>query len=196
MGAEGRTNRGMDPNLVERAQAGDERAFEAVTVSCHPRLFRVAHGIMRDPELAEDATQRAFLEVWRWLPRLREPDHFDGWTVGHLLRACRSVEAGQADAHDGEASEVPSDDYGLGSHGAFIDRDQLSRGFHRLGFEDRALLVLRFLAEMDAADTGLALGLEPDAVERRVDAAVEALGRWLDGEVTPAGELQPQMEGA
>lgn len=186
----------MDPNLVERARAGDELAFEALTVTWHPRLFRLAHGIMRDPALAEDATQRAFLEVWRWLPRLHEPARFEGWATGHLLRACRSSEAGRADADEEDVAAALIDGYGVGSLGAYIDRGQLSRGFRQLAFDDRAVLVLRFLAELDATDAGLALGLEPDRIEARVDAALEALDRSLDGQARPARGLTPQMEGA
>lgn len=63
----------MDHDLVTRAQQGDQRAFESPTVAHHPRLFRVAQGILRDPHLAEDATQQAFLDIWRHIQRLREP---------------------------------------------------------------------------------------------------------------------------
>jgi DNA-directed RNA polymerase specialized sigma24 family protein len=33
-----------------------------------------------DPHLAEDATQRAFLDNWRNMPRLRDPAKFEGWS--------------------------------------------------------------------------------------------------------------------
>ena len=53
----------MDQDLVVRARQGDQRAFEVLIASDHPRLFRVAHGILGDPHLAEDATQQAFLDL-------------------------------------------------------------------------------------------------------------------------------------
>ena len=49
----------MDQDLVTRAQQGDQRAFEALTVADQPRLYKVAYGILRDRHLAEDATQQA-----------------------------------------------------------------------------------------------------------------------------------------
>jgi len=58
----------MDERLVMRAQRGDEEAFEALTAADHARLFRVAHGILGDPHLAEDATQQAYLDIWRSIP--------------------------------------------------------------------------------------------------------------------------------
>jgi DNA-directed RNA polymerase specialized sigma24 family protein len=54
----------MDHDLVLRAQRGDQRAFETLTVACHSRLYKAAHGILRDRHLAEDATQQAFIDIW------------------------------------------------------------------------------------------------------------------------------------
>ena len=186
----------MDPYLVERARTGDEGAFEALSVTWHPRLFQVADGFLRDAALAEDATQRACLEAWRWLPRLDEPEHVDGWAVGHLVQACRSLEAVQPDDVEQDESTEPFVPYATEPLGAFVDRDQLSRGFRQLDFDDRAVLVLRLLAEMDEEDVGVALGLKADAVGAQVESALEALDGLLDGDAAPASELTPQMEGA
>lgn len=49
----------MDRDLILRAQAGDERAFDSLALADYPRLYRVAHGILRDPSHAEDAAQQA-----------------------------------------------------------------------------------------------------------------------------------------
>lgn len=48
----------MDRDLILRAQAGDQRAFDSLALADYPRLYRVAHGILRDPSHAEDATQQ------------------------------------------------------------------------------------------------------------------------------------------
>lgn len=184
----------MDETFVERARAGDERAFEALTITWHPRLFSLAHGILRDREQAEDAVQRAFLEAWRWLPRLDELERFEGWMTGHLVRACRSLEAGRRppDESDGIGAV---DVFGFDPLGSFIDRDQLSRGFRQLDFDDRAVLVLRYLGQMEDDAAGLALALKPESVEARADAALQSLGRSLDREAATAPGLKPQAEG-
>ncbi len=78
----------MDRDLVVQAQRGDLGAFEALATSSHPRLFRVALGILRDADRAEDATQATMVDVWRYLPRLRDPQAFDSWSYRLLVRAC------------------------------------------------------------------------------------------------------------
>ena len=75
------TGEGMDRDLVLRAQEGDPQAFEALTAAHHSRLFKVAYGILRDRHLAEDATQQAFIDIWRYLRKLRDPDKFNRITT-------------------------------------------------------------------------------------------------------------------
>src|SRR6187397_352177 len=78
----------MDTELVIRAQHGDEGAFTSLAVAVGDRLHAVAHRILRDTDLAEDATQQALLNVWRDLPQLRDPARFDAWSYRLLVRAC------------------------------------------------------------------------------------------------------------
>jgi DNA-directed RNA polymerase specialized sigma24 family protein len=68
----------MDTELVVQAQHGDEEAFASLAVAVGGRLHAVAHRILRDLDLAEDATQQALLSIWRDLPQLR--DESDRWT--------------------------------------------------------------------------------------------------------------------
>ena len=47
----------MDIELVLRAQGGDEEAFASLALAIGARLHAVSHRILRDIDLAEDATQ-------------------------------------------------------------------------------------------------------------------------------------------
>src|ERR1700693_40586 len=78
----------MDQELVALAQRGDEQAFASLAVAAGHRLHAVAFRILRDTDLAEDATQQALLNVWRNLPQLRDPARFDAWSYRLLVRAC------------------------------------------------------------------------------------------------------------
>src|SRR5688572_157142 len=78
----------MDTDLVVQAQRGDEEAFASLAVAVGNRLHAVAHRILRDLDLAEDATQQALLSIWRDLPQLRDPARFEAWSYRLLVRAC------------------------------------------------------------------------------------------------------------
>ena len=78
----------MDEELVVLAQQGDPRAFESLTLAHYSRLYRLAKSILRDRHTAEDATQQAFLDIWRYIRRLRDPSRFNGWSYRLLVYDC------------------------------------------------------------------------------------------------------------
>jgi DNA-directed RNA polymerase specialized sigma24 family protein len=51
------------PGVGTRAQRGDESAFADIAHAIGDRLFTVAHRILRDIDLAEDATQQAIVAI-------------------------------------------------------------------------------------------------------------------------------------
>src|SRR5918996_3686882 len=78
----------MDTDLVVRAQGGDKDAYALVAARIADRFLAVARRILRDRDLAEDATQHALLAVWQDLPRLNDPARFEAWSYRLLVHAC------------------------------------------------------------------------------------------------------------
>ena len=76
-----------EASTVERARAGDRQAFEELYRRYRQPLFLYLVGCLRWREDAEDAFQVAFLNAWRSLPNLDEPDRFPPW----LFRIARNV---------------------------------------------------------------------------------------------------------
>jgi DNA-directed RNA polymerase specialized sigma24 family protein len=62
----------MDRDLGERAQRRNHEAFASLAVVADDRLHAIAHRILLDLDLAEDATQQAPLRIWRDRPELRD----------------------------------------------------------------------------------------------------------------------------
>src|SRR5262249_62379572 len=80
----------MEPEIVIRAQHGDEAAYAVLVAEIAIRFLAVARRILRDLDLAEDATQQALLSVWQDLPQLRDPARFNAWSYRLLVRACHA----------------------------------------------------------------------------------------------------------
>ena len=78
----------MDTYLVIRAQHGDRSAFALLAAGIANRYLAVARKILRDHDLADDATQQALLSIWQDLPQLRDPARFEAWSYRLLVRAC------------------------------------------------------------------------------------------------------------
>src|SRR6187455_3275196 len=121
----------MDIRSVVRAQAGDEEAFATLTDAILDRFHAVARNILRDPGLAEDAVQSALVNVWRDLPRLRDPERFEAWSYRLLLNACygeaRRVRRWLPNVLASPVVEPLATD----AVSSVADRDQLERGFRR-----------------------------------------------------------------
>jgi RNA polymerase sigma-70 factor (ECF subfamily) len=72
-------DREVDQQLVERAQAGDKRAFELLVAKYQRKLGRLLSRLVRDPSEVEDVTQEAFIKAYRALPGFRGDSAFYTW---------------------------------------------------------------------------------------------------------------------
>ncbi|HSL32090.1 MAG TPA: sigma factor [Candidatus Limnocylindrales bacterium] len=62
----------MQRDLVVRAQEGDAAAFSVLASQAIDRLHGVAYRILRDPDRADDATERALISAWDHLGSRRD----------------------------------------------------------------------------------------------------------------------------
>jgi RNA polymerase sigma-70 factor (ECF subfamily) len=176
----------MDPKLVLLAQRGDEQAFASLCVAAGDRLHAVAFRILRDTDLAEDATQQALLSIWRDLPQLRDPAQFDAWSYRLLVRACYAE--GRRTRRWAPnlrilATDEPSTGEGLGS---VVDRDQLERGFRRLSLDHRAVVVLHHYLDLPLEAVAETLGVPTGTVRSRLHHAMRGLRAALEADARPA----------
>jgi RNA polymerase sigma-70 factor (ECF subfamily) len=175
----------MDQDLVVRAQRGDQRAFETLTATHHPRLFRVAHGILGDPHLAEDATQQAFLDIWRNIPRLRDPAKFEGWSYRLLVHACYAEARHKPDWVDLDRFPSGLESPASEAYGSVLERDRLERAFKRLSLDHRAVIVLRYLLDMTPEQVAEILGVPRRTVYSRLKRAMPAMRAALEADARP-----------
>jgi RNA polymerase sigma-70 factor (ECF subfamily) len=154
--------------LVERAAKGDHDAFSALAPVVFPRLSGVAQLILRDRELARDATQETLIRAWRDLPGLRDPDRFDAWLHRLVVRTClnlirhrrhRPIEV------EITPLDVPSVD---DESGQIADREAIDEGLRCIPPEWRAIVVLHFYVGLSLPETAQALGLPVGTVKSRL----------------------------
>ena len=176
----------MDTDLVIRAQRGDEQAFASVAVAVGDRLHAVSHRILRDVDLAEDATQQALLMIWRDLPQLRDPARFDAWSYRLLVRACYA-EARRKRQWAPNLRILPADEpSGPDATSSVVDRDQLERGFRRLSIDHRAVVVLHHYLDLPLEQVAETLGVPLGTVRSRLHHAMRGLRAALDADARPA----------
>ena len=74
--------------LVEKSRAGDRGAFTSLVRTYQDMAFAYAYAFLNDFQLAEDATQEAFLVVYRNLEKLQVAEAFPGWLRGIVRNGC------------------------------------------------------------------------------------------------------------
>ena len=79
-----------DLELVRRIKRGDEQGFREMVDRYHARVYSLAYGVLRNTEDAEEATQDAFLTLYRKIGTFDESKKFFSWFYRVALNAAYS----------------------------------------------------------------------------------------------------------
>lgn len=79
-----------DLELVRRIKRGDEQGFREMVDRYHARVYSLAYGVLRNSEDAEEATQDAFLTLYRKIDTFDESKKFFSWFYRVALNAAYS----------------------------------------------------------------------------------------------------------
>lgn len=178
--------------LLLRCQTGDEAAFTEIVARYTPRLriyLRQMLGGGRgvDAHAADDALQDVWLDCLRSVGGLRDTGAFSGWLYRiardrayRILRRRRALVVTNAPVVD--ASEVADDDAGA-ADAAVLNGEAAAlvhASLDRLPHEQREVLLLRFIAEMDYEQIAAAVGCGVGTVRSRLHYAKRALRREIE----------------
>lgn len=180
--------------LVIRARAGDQDAFSQLAARSIGRLTAVARMILRDEYAAQDAVQDTFIEAWRSLPGLREPDKFEAWTRRLLVRAC--FRSGRRTRRVGavEIRLTPADEPATAGLERHLDiHDQLERGLARLPAEQRAAVILVYYLDLPLADAAQAMNVPLGTAKSRLNRATQALRAAIDADDREPSRLAEEI---
>jgi RNA polymerase sigma-70 factor, ECF subfamily len=164
----------VQTELVERARRGDREAFGVLAGGAVDRLYAVARLLLRDTELAEDATQDALVRAWRDLPSLRDAERFDAWLYRLIVRSCTDIGRHRR-RWRAEITIVSTEPSEPDRASELADRDQIERGLRRLNEGQQTILVLHFYVGLSPSETAEALEIPVGTAKSRLHYAIEAL---------------------
>src|SRR5438128_2415261 len=165
-----------------------ERDFEARLVESSTLAFRVAFGVLRHRQDAEDVAQEAFVKAYRSFGQLRDRDRFRTWLVrmtwrlaidrqrGDRRRTSRHVEheATSRPGRSGPVAQAAVDDM-LARERA----EHLWAAIDALPEKLRVVVVLANIEGHDIADVARLLALPPGTVKSRLFLARQRLKEQL-----------------
>jgi RNA polymerase sigma-70 factor (ECF subfamily) len=176
----------VDRDLVEQARRGDREAFAVLVHQVSDALYAVAHRILRDTGLAEDALQNALVLAWRRLPHLRETDRVEAWIHRILVHACYD-EAQRSRRWSANVRVLPVDGPTTPDEtSAVAARDELERAFRRLPVEQRAVFVLHHYLGLPLVEIADLLEIPAGTARSRLHYATRGLRDALTADEEPA----------
>ena len=151
----------------------DETAFASSIEPLLPMAFRLAIGMLRNRDDAEDAVQEAALKAWRKRSTFRAGAEPRPWFLAIVANECRMARRRPA--------SLLLERLGLGNEqqapaGADADEaEQLRWALARLDRNTRLVLVLRFYLDLSNEEVGRTLGVSAATARVRVHRALKRL---------------------
>lgn len=189
----GSGNANAERELVKRAQAGDQFAYEELVRIHQPRLLAVIGGIMRRGEDVEDVAQQALLKAYLSLKRFDLRSAFGTWLYKIAVNECWDYfrkkkvrplvyEANLSDDQVRQMEGLPEDREGVFTQSVDAarraeQRDLLDRLLVELDEQDRAMLVMKEVAGFTVEEIGDVLDLNVNTVKVRL---FRARGRLME----------------
>ena len=180
-----------DWEFVERARAGDERAYEVLVERHQAIAFRTAYLITRSAEDAEEATQEGFVKAYSALGRFRRGAPFRPWLLRIVANEARNrrrsagrreglVVRAAAELNSGDAAPSPEAQAVAGER-----RRALLAALEGMEEADRLVIGCRYFLDLSEAEIAAALGIRRGTVKSRLSRSLDRL-RARMGEVPDA----------
>lgn len=164
-----------DMMLVQSAQKGNERAFAALVRRNERRLYATAYSILGSSWDASDACQDAFLEAWTKISTLHDPSSFSAWMARIVVNKCHS--ARRKTKRLVVVDEVPERQAHeeIGPETSLV----LIEAVGHLDDDHRAVVALRYFADLKVDEIAEILGIPAGTVKSRINRAVGRLRELL-----------------
>jgi RNA polymerase sigma-70 factor (ECF subfamily) len=185
----------LDPDLLHRAQAGDEAAFGIIMRSHYERIFRLVCAITHNETDTRDICQDVWLTVWKQLGTFRGDARFTTWlhtiatrrALDHLRKRRRWFDRflpfDPGDRSTASAPEPSTTDDASQQLEVSENVARVRAALARLPPKHRAVLALRELEGMSYEEIAHSVGVPVGTVMSRLHQArrllAEKLGKTL-----------------
>jgi RNA polymerase sigma-70 factor (ECF subfamily) len=192
------TARAEDAALVRAATRGDERAAEAIWDRFSPLVRSIVRRSIGPYGEVSDLVQESFLQLFRQLPELREPESLRSFLIGITIRVLgaelrrRRVRRWLRLTESGSVPDV-----------AALEEDDDAReavrrlyaALDRVGDADRLIFILRHIEGLELVEVAAALGTSLATTKRRLARVMDRLIAMAERDPALAGYLDPGSAG-
>ncbi len=163
-----------DSVLVEAAINGEADSFTELCKRYYPAMVAIAHSVIGDRHLAEDAAQQAFAKAACQLPQLRDRSRFAGWLAAICRNAAKDIARSSSACENYESFSAAADQSQDDQTSEYV-REALGR----LSASAREVIFLRFYDGLSYEQISAVLGMSEQAVNGRLRRAKRKLAHYL-----------------
>jgi RNA polymerase sigma-70 factor (ECF subfamily) len=183
------SNQASDQKLVERVQKGDKGAFDLLVLKYQHKIVNLIMRYVRDPDLAQDIAQDAFIKAYRALPRFRGDSAFYTWMYRIAVNTAKNHLAAQRRRPmDVELDLQDPEQYDLHARLKETDtpegvalsnelKETVERAIAALPEDLRTAIILRELEGMSYEEIAQTMECPVGTVRSRIFRARDAIGK-------------------
>ena len=174
-----------DAELIQQTLDGDQRAFSALVQKYQKPVHALVWRKIGDFHTAEEITQDIFLNVYKKLQTLKNPNLFAGWLYVSAARRCLAwlkKKRIPMESLEGTSSEeleaLAYSQYYAEQQEEIVNerqREVVKRLLQKLPESERTVVTLHYLGDMSCEDISKFLGVSPNTVKSRLHRARKRL---------------------
>jgi RNA polymerase sigma-70 factor (ECF subfamily) len=187
-----------EAELIERAQARDEAALRAIMQANNRRLYRLARGILRSDNEAEDVVQETYVRAFTHLDGFRGESGLSTWlsriAINEALGRVRSrkphveLEALPEATLDAQIIQFPVSSAAGDPEKSMAQREiqrVVEHAIDELPDIFRMVFIARVMEGMNLEETAELLGVKPETVKTRLHRARTMLRENVEKKIGP-----------
>jgi len=165
----------VEDNLIIQAKLGDRSAFGELVSLYYENVIRVVFRLCGDAQIAQDATQEAFIRAWVKLPGYQPRSPFRNWVYRIAVNTALDILRQKPQESLEDSTEVLiMAEKSLGPEAAYIEKEQLDflqSAVKALPEAARAVLVLREYGQLTYEEIASVLEIPLGTVMSRLNYA-------------------------
>ena len=169
-----------DVQLIRRILSGNDEAFNVLVRKHQKGIHALAWRKVGDFHIAEEITQDTFLQVYKNLAQLKNPNQFSGWMYVIASRLClKWLQKNKNTSMMQSLEDTPVEEIEESSYTHHVSEQRLTETTeHRhelvkkllvkLPESERTVVTLHYLGEMTAKEIGKYLGVSVNTIKSRL----------------------------
>lgn len=180
MGVDGRRSGVDDAAVIARVLAGDTEKFSILVERYQRMIHAYTERLLRQHDLADEATQATFVRAFDHLDRFRGESSFKTWLHAVALNECRGLWRSARRGPNVSLDDVPESALPRAEIRA-TDDEGLERLVERLPARQRSVVALRVYSDLAFKEIARVEGITENSAKVSFHHAIKRLRGWLGG---------------